>query len=286
MDKEFQNHISEILGSSIVKYLAVSGGDSSNAYKIETTGDYLFIKTNTATHALDMFKKEAFGLNLIEQTKTIKTPNLLGFGSFNQTAYLILEYIESKSATSADLEKLGVQLAQLHQCSVDHFGLETDNYIGLLTQSNKTKNNWLDFYNEKRLCPQLLLAKSNGLLSANEYPNGETIKERLSVYFDNIKPSLLHGDLWNGNYLISKSGTPYLIDPAVYYGHSEVDIAMSKLFGGFGNAFYNAYHANIPKDKYTPERIEMYQLYYLLVHLNMFGRSYYGSVSDILKKYF
>ena len=174
----------------------------------------------------------------------------------------------------------------MHQHTSDTFGLDQDNFIGRLPQRNTRHKNWTDFYTYERLWPQLELAKRKGLLKDNEYPKSEHIKNQLNYLFENVKPTLLHGDLWSGNYLISKDGTPYLIDPAAYFGHHEIDIAMSKLFGGFGDTFYSAYLNHVPTDKFTSARIEIYQLYYLLVHLNMFGNSYYGSVISILKTYF
>lgn len=280
----FIKHLENLLSEKIEIFEPVSGGDISKAYKIETSNEFFFIKINTSTNAFDMFQKEVKGLHLIKQTQTIKTPKVIAFNNFNQTTYLILEYIETKPPSTHDFRVLGEQMAKLHQCTSENFGLVTDNYIGRLKQSNSIKNNWLDFYVEERLNPQLVLATKKGLLNEKECPSISRMKDRLSLYFEDIKPSLIHGDLWSGNYLISNNGIPYLIDPAVYFGHNEVDIAMTKLFGGFDNAFYESYHSIIPQDKHTPYRIEVYQLYYLLVHLNIFGSSYYGSVNTILKK--
>jgi fructosamine-3-kinase len=181
---------------------------------------------------------------------------------------------------------LGKQLANLHLNKSKTFGFNTDNFIGTLPQSNTTHHNWVDFYVEERLVPQLKIAIQRHLLTPAEVPDLSTMKLKTVDIFKYVQPSLLHGDLWSGNYLISKDGIPYLIDPAAYYGHSEVDIAMSLLFGGFDNSFYEAYHAVIPKETDTIARIELYQLYYLLVHLNLFGSSYYNSVKRITNKYF
>jgi fructosamine-3-kinase len=181
---------------------------------------------------------------------------------------------------------LGKQLANLHLNKSKTFGFNTDNFIGTLTQSNTTHQNWVDFYIEERLAPQLKIAVQKQLLSTVEVPETNTMKLKTTAFFKDVEPSLLHGDLWSGNYLIATNGTPYLIDPASYYGHSEVDIAMSLLFGGFGSSFYEAYHAVIHEETHTKARIELYQLYYLLVHLNLFGSSYYHSVKRIINKYF
>ncbi len=286
MKNNLKSHLSSILNESILKIASVSGSDISQAYKIDTANRSYFLKTNTSPEALHMFQTEAYGLELIAKTNTIKTPQVLGCGRLEDAAFLVLEYIASKSPSSEDFRLLGTQLAQLHQCTAEYFGLDRDNYIGRLPQSNTQHKTWTDFYTHERLVPQLELAKQTGLLTTSECPNPPIIKNRLQPYFENVTPVLLHGDLWSGNYLISKTGAPYLIDPATYYGHNEVDIAMSQLFGGFGQSFYEAYFSVLPPDTYTSTRMEIYQLYYLLVHLNMFGRSYYASVSSILKTIF
>ena len=286
LSKEFSDYLSNLIDSNINTIQTVSGGDISAAYLIQTKQNKYFLKVNSKAWALDMFKVEAQGLTAINNTKTIATPEVIAFDTFKNESFILLEYVESKRATSKDMELFGRQLGQLHQVSFQDFGFEDDNFIGSLHQSNKKHKIWNGFYIEERLNPQLKFARSKGLLNNSEIPETELMKTTCFHYFKNIKPSLLHGDLWSGNYLISDSGKPYLIDPATYYGHSEVDIAMSKLFGGFGTSFYDAYHEIIPKDEFTKNRIELYQLYYLLVHLNLFGSSYYGSVKSILNKYF
>ena len=287
MDTSFINFLSEKLHTTIKSYRSVSGGDISNAYLIETSLERLFLKRNRNPNALDMFMAEKKGLETIAATKTIKTPNVIDIGKYNEHAYLLLEYIETKNPTDKEMENFGFQLAELHNSQYDnHFGFPADNFIGRLHQSNKQHKTWIDFYIEERLQPQFDIALKLNLLSSREIPSKEHLHSNLKVYFNTIKPSLLHGDLWSGNYLISSNGEVYLIDPATYYGHHKVDIAMSKLFGSFSNSFYNAYQQVIPFDKNTDVRIELYQLYYLLAHLNMFGSSYYSSVKRILNNYF
>lgn len=286
MNTAFQNHISNLLKEPIKRVQPVSGGDISQTHKITTTKNNYFLKTNKTVNAFSMFKAEALGLKYINNTKTIKTPKVLCHDTYQNTSFLLMEFIDSKPPTHNDFINLGLKLAELHKNTSETFGFEHHNFIGNLNQSNKTNKAWVMFYTNERLIPQLQLAKQSGLLSANECPSKDIITQNLEELFYNIKPSLLHGDLWSGNYLISTEGIPYLIDPAIYYGHHEVDIAMTKLFGGFGDSFYNAYQSIFPKDINTKARIEIYQLYYLLVHLNLFGRSYYSSVVSILKKYF
>ncbi|TXG35246.1 fructosamine kinase family protein [Seonamhaeicola maritimus] len=285
MNKGLKLHLSNLLEDTIINVSSIGGGDISRAYKADTSNCAYFLKMNSVS-ALNIFKTEAYGLDLIAKTNTIKTPNIIAFGKFENASFLLMDFIESKRASAEDYEILGEQLAALHKCTSENFGLDKDNYIGSLPQSNTTHNTWVEFYTYERLLPQLEIAKQIGLLSGSESPPEQRIIGQLESLFNGIKPSLLHGDLWSGNYLISKVGEPYLIDPAVYYGHNEVDIAMTKLFGGFGNTFYESYHSHFPSYSNTSARIEIYQLYYLLVHLNLFGSSYYGSVVTILNKYF
>ena len=281
-----QEFLSNLLESKIESFQPVSGGDISSAYIIKTASNNFFLKANSNPIALEMFLSEEKALTAISNTNTIATPKIIVCDSFNNISFLLMEHIETKSSNSKDLELFGNQLAKLHKITSNEFGFDSNNFIGSLNQSNKTHINWNDFYVEERLIPQLQLAKSDGLLKETEIPKIDRLKEVCFLFFKNVKPSLLHGDLWSGNYLISESGIPYLIDPALYYGHHEVDIAMSKLFGGFGPSFYDSYHSIIPKEEFTEDRIQLYQLYYLLVHLNLFGSSYYSSVKQILRSYF
>lgn len=280
------NYISNFINTEIKVIQSVSGGDISSAFKITTNDAHYFLKLNANQQALDMFQTEAKALKAISDTNTIKTPNVHLVDTFNSFHFILMDYIETKSPRTEDMILFGQQLAKLHLVSSHNFGFSFDNYIGSLDQSNKNHKTWKDFYINERLVPQLQLANQNGLLKQSEIPSTEKMKSVCSKFFQDVKPSLLHGDLWSGNYVISSNGTPYLIDPATYFGHSEVDIAMSKLFGGFSSDFYKEYHEIIPNKIYSEERIELYQLYYLLVHLNLFGKSYYHSVKSILTKFF
>jgi fructosamine-3-kinase len=277
------HQLSKYFETPILNWQSISGGDISNSYKLQTKNYSVFLKTHSNKALLNA---EYLGLLEIGKTKTIHTPRILHFGDLEHNSCLALEWIDSKPAHTKDYTKLGQQLAQLHQCSQEQFGFSISNFIGHLSQSNTYHSNWNDFYIEERLVPQLHLAKNKNLLDEKDFPSASKLKEKCNIYFQNITPSLLHGDLWSGNFFISKIGTPYIFDPSTYYGHSEIDIAMTKLFGGFDASFYKSYHELIPKDEFTDVRIELYQLYYLLVHLNMFGTSYYTSVKHIIQKYF
>ena len=287
LSSSFKSHISQILGCKVLKVEAVLGGDISKAFGVYTQTQRFFCKVNDSPCALHMFNMEKAGLEHIERTKTIGVPKILACGQHEGISYLLMEFIASKSADSKDFETLGHQLAAMHSLDMgDSFGWQQDNYIGSLTQSNKNHPDWSLFYVQERLLPQLITAREKRLLGPDEIPTENSLVKGCQQFFTHTKPALLHGDLWSGNYCIDTHGLPYLIDPAVYYGHHEVDIAMTKLFGGFGTSFYDAYSERFPGIDGTKERTDIYQLYYLLVHLNLFGTSYYSAVKHLLKKYF
>lgn len=280
------SHISQEIGEGIASYRSIPGGDISSAYQLQTETKKYFLKVNTNPFALAMFHAEQKGLQTIEKTKTIAIPHVYVVGSLEGKSFLLMDFVEAKRPDANDFRQFGTQLAQLHRCTQKDFGFLSDNFIGSLPQSNRLHPDWAEFYWHERISPQLKLAYDHQLLHKKEIPSLENALPVFREIFGVVKPSLLHGDLWAGNYLISTDGTPYLIDPAVYYGHSLVDIAMSKLFGGFTSSFYDAYHEIIPKSENYSQQIELYQLYYLLVHLNLFGSGYHSGVSAILKRYF
>ena len=287
ISSRFKEHIAQAIGSPISKVNTVSGGDISKAYCVHTSTHRFFLKVNESAIALEMFLAEKKGLENINLAKTIKAPKVIHCGQHKNCSYLLLEFIESKNPTSKDFEALGHQLADLHTFSVgDSFGWTQDNYIGSLPQSNKNHPEWTLFYVHERLLPQLKMAKEKGLLDSSDIPSESNLVKGCLEFYPKVKPALLHGDLWSGNYLISTQGIPYLIDPALYFGHHEVDLAMTQLFGGFSSRFYAAYAEQIPVETLQDERRDIYQLYYLLVHLNLFGRTYYPPVIQLLKTYF
>lgn len=284
--RAFLDDISHRAGLEITGFRPVSGGDISAAYKIDTRHGAFFLKVNPKPFAGDMFAAEKMGLEAIARTRTIAVPRVLLTGTVDGKSFLLMQYVENRRPTPADFRELGRKLAQLHQCSSETFGFPCGNFIGSLPQNNEPHTGWPEFYWDERIFPQMDLAMANNLLRPSEIPPREKALGVFNHILGNPKPSLLHGDLWSGNYLISAKGTPFLIDPAIYYGHSMVDIAMSRLFGGFSGEFYLAYHEIVPKTEDYDAQIDLYQLYYLLVHLNLFGSSYLPSVNSILKHYF
>ncbi len=287
MQKSLKAHIEYLLCIRILDIRPVFGGDISKAYILETETEHFFCKVNHGGNAHKMFLAEKEGLEAIYDTRAIATPNVLLCEPLERGAFLVMEYINPGRASQAEMAQLGHQLAALHQFSKsDFYGWKTDNFIGSLPQGNNPHTDWAPFYVQERLLPQIKTAIDNEQLDISDIPSETKLSVTCKNLFPKTKPALLHGDLWGGNYLISLDGKPYLIDPAIYYGHHEVDIAMTRLFGGFDSSFYHAYQEHFPKEPFEDERRDIYQLYYLLVHLNLFGRSYYGSVQSILKRYF
>lgn len=270
----------------IRKMRPVGGGDIARAYLLDTARGPVFAKLLEKDEGLDMLMAEKEGLIAISQTNTLSVPEVLGCERTESGSCLLLEYIPAAAESRSSSEDLGRGLARMHQVAGPSFGWHQPNYIGRLPQENSETRDWASFYVNRRLVPQYEMARSGRLLSPAEIPDTALMASRVSCFVADVRPSLLHGDLWGGNYLISTHGTPYLIDPATYYGHSEVDLAMSLLFGGFSKAFYAAYFEIVPKQPGFELRVKLYQLYYLLVHLNLFGRSYYSSVRTLSSELF
>jgi fructosamine-3-kinase len=241
-----------------------------------------FIKTAAAA-AFDMFAAEADGLRELAATKTIRVPEVIEVTVAGGEARIVLERIEFEKTTREIEGLLGEQLAAVHRCTAENFGWHRDNTIGLTPQRNIQTDDWVSFFREQRLEFQLQLAASNGYggeLSAL----GEELVVKLPEIFDKHDPvpSLLHGDLWGGNWGAA-DGQPIIFDPAVYYGDRETDIAMTKLFGGFGPAFYEAYEAAWPLTEGFETRCRLYQLYHVLNHLNLFGHAYRGQAISLMR---
>ncbi|MCB0646167.1 MAG: fructosamine kinase family protein [Saprospiraceae bacterium] len=283
MPENIFRYICAQLSVKFVSADSISGGDISQAFLLSTDQGRFFVKINDSRQALDMFRKEGEALKAMVSAG-VKAPHVCLSGAFEDSAFLVMEYIAPGPKSRTSMEELGQSLARLHQHHGEQFGWNEDNYIGSLVQTNQWHDTWATFYITERLWPQLSMAKARG------YHVGSMDKDqmisKMLTYQDEVFPSLLHGDLWAGNYISGSYGQAYLIDPAVYFGDREVDLAMTKLFGGFSNDFYSAYDEVLPLKQGFNERIELYQLYYLLVHLNLFGSSYLPQVSSIMRRYF
>jgi len=277
--------ITTALGEPIKNINAVAGSDINSVYSINTNKGKYIMKLNSRDKYPGMFKLEQEGLQAISNTATIKVPHVILNGDTAKESFLLMEHIASRRPTTESLRLLGIQLAAMHKCSSTAFGWHNNNYIGSLRQLNNKRNTWTDFYIEQRLQPLVKIAFNRALLSNADLKNFEALYKRLPNLFEEEQPSLVHGDLWSGNYLIAEDESPYLIDPAVHYGHREMDIAMSALFGGFGDDFYRAYNEVYSLNYNWTERIDLWNLYPLLVHVNLFGRCYFAQLQANLKKY-
>jgi len=274
----------------ILSFKPQYGGDINTSFKLETSRGDFFIKLNDANIYPGMFEKEARGLETLRATRTVYVPQVILTGEADHVAYLVLEYIENDGRKDTRFwQNFGRKLAALHRHTNTYYGFEEDNYIGSLIQINTPDTSWANFYIEKRLKYQLKLALNKGLFSPEDAELFEELYERLPHILPEELPHLLHGDLWAGNFLTNRRHGPVLIDPAVYYGSREVDLAMTLLFGGFTDEFYAAYHEAFPLQPGWQSRMHIYQLYPLLVHANLFGGSYVQSVMRklrlILKEY-
>jgi len=253
---------------------AVGGGCINAAYRIEGSGQRYFVKVNAA-EGVPMFEAEAAGLLEIAATRTLRVPQPVCLGSAGGSSYLVLEHIEMGSGSNAAAEVLGRQLAQMHRASAPRFGWRIDNTIGSTPQVNAWFDSWPDFWRERRLGYQLELAARNGYGGRLQH-QGDQLMARLDDLFDGYAPapSLLHGDLWGGNWGSDAQGSPVIFDPAAYYGDRETDIAMTELFGGFSAGFYATYREAWPLEPGYAARKTLYNLYHVLNHLNLFGGGY------------
>lgn len=264
---------------------AVSGGDINAAWRIETTaGQRCFIKWNPRPLPR-LFEVEANGLRLLAHAQALRVPRVIAV--IDQPPALVLEWIEPGANRSAAAEALGRGLAQQHRASNTTYGLDHDNYIGATPQINTWADSWLEFYRDRRLGEQMKIAQARGHLPPDRARRLDRVRANLDRWLDSsvVVPSLLHGDLWGGNHLIDATGQPVLIDPAVYYGDREAEIAFTELFGGFEARFYAVYTEAWPLDRGYADRRDLYNLYHLLNHLNLFGEGYGSAVDAILRRY-
>ena len=283
LEKTLSKHF--IAGTKIIEVSPVGGGDINEAYRLTTTAGLFFVKKNSASLYPQMFQKEALGLEELAHTDEIPVPEIVLSAEIYDDAFLVLKYIESANKSHDFWDDFGKRLANLHKHSADQFGLDHSNYIGSLYQSNNQHNTWTEFYREERLEPQVKLARNNGKAGRDIVLAFDRFYNKLDELFPKEAPSLVHGDLWGGNFMVNEQGKAVIIDPAVYYGHREMDIGMSRLFGGFSDDFYTAYNRQYPLEKGWRKRTDYCNLYPLMVHVNLFGGGYLGSVKSILKKF-
>jgi protein-ribulosamine 3-kinase len=263
---------------------SIGGGSINRCYYWPGAGPALFVKVG-ARASQAAFAAEAEGLRELRQARALRVPEVLATGVAGSTAFLALEWIERGAADEACERRLGAGLAALHSVSAPHFGWRRDNTIGCTPQANAWSADWTEFFRERRLRPQLALAARQGFARLLA-ERGERLLEALPPLLagHSPRPSLLHGDLWGGNWFASAAGEPVLFDPAVYYGDRETDLAMTHLFGGFSAAFYRAYEAAAPLPEGAGLRAELYNLYHVLNHANLFGGGYARQASEAIDR--
>ncbi len=279
--RDIKTWLNRTLKTAAVTLKPLRGGDINQVYQVITEKGHYVLKTHRASVCPDLFEAEAKGLALLASTKTIKIPKVLAVDKLNGNSLLLMEYILPGRPQSGFWDRFGIALAQLHKQTAPVFGLDHDNYIGSLPQKNGRAVTAVSFYVEQRLLPQFSTAEKSGYA----FPEKNTFLRELEHIIPNEKPALIHGDLWSGNYLVTKHNTPCLIDPAVSFASREMDIGMMHLFGGFDSRLFEAYEDEFPMELAWKHRIPVWQLYYLLVHLNLFGSGYYQAVKNILKTY-
>lgn len=278
--------ISAATGESfqIERHSRIGGGCINSACRVEGNGQRYFVKLNRA-ELLDMFVAEAEGLSEMASAEAIRVPRPVVYGTAAGQAWIAMELIEFGGSSRGAMAEFGRQLAAMHQHTQAQFGWHRDNTIGSTHQPNDRQQSWLDFWRQQRLGYQLELAARHGG-SGRMLSQGEKLLGSLDAFFSDYLPdaSLLHGDLWSGNYAISETGEPVIFDPAVYYGDREADIAMTELFGGFGGEFYAAYNEAWPLDPGYQTRKTLYNLYHILNHFNMFGGGYGSQAESMIDR--
>lgn len=280
-----QQLVADRLSSTPLCLEPVGGGSINNCYRISFKNKTLFCKATPATEFPQLFRKEKTGLEFIAEQNIIRTPAVVGCFEEGDHQVLLLEWIECGERTEAFWKTFGEGLAAFHRVTNDGFGFAENNYMGSVPQLNDPHPTWADFFARQRLDVMVKKCFDEKLLSKGHRRAFERVEQKLPGFFGEENPSLLHGDLWSGNFLCDKNGKPVLIDPAVYYGHRSMDLAMTTLFGGFRGPFYEAYDHHFPFPKNYKEQWAVCNLYPLLIHLFLFGTSYLPQIERTLGQF-
>jgi len=289
MNTNLKDHIESRLNEKlqtkcIFNWQEIGGGSINNTFKVFSDKHTFFVKTNTTTVFENGFKEEVLGLQFLKNNSAL-VPNTILEDTFENSIYLVLEWVESGKQTTRFWHNFAEQLVKLHQQKSDKFGLDHSNFMGQLPQNNSYFDNFSNFFIENRLKPQVKLAYDSKKIEAKHVAQFEGLYKKIPEIFPIEKPSAVHGDLWKGNFICSANDNAVLIDPAVSYSHREVDIAMTQLFGGFSEKFYKRYHEMYPLEPCFNLRNNFYNLYPLLIHLNLFGDFYLESIENIITEF-
>ncbi|MBO9203319.1 MULTISPECIES: fructosamine kinase family protein [Niastella] len=281
-----QSFIQTLLNTTTsLQFTPVGGGSINHTYRITAGKETFFCKINQLCTIPALFETERQGLELLAQQQVIRIPQVIASGQSADHQVLILEWIDQGLQSDVFWTHFGEQLAALHHIQGKQFGLATDNYMGALHQSNQPTDSWTDFFIQQRIAPQVKLAIDRQLLEPVHVHQFEKLYQQLGNLFTPEPAVLLHGDLWSGNFLCDASENPVLIDPAVYYGHRSIDMAMTSLFGGFDSLFYESYNYHYPLPVNYRQQWEVCNLYPLLIHLNLFGKSYLADILHTIRRY-
>ena len=283
-----KSYLLDTFDAEITDFSPIGGGCINDANRVRLSNGYdLFIKQNRRS-LHDMFVQEARGLELLAGATTeIRIPEVLGIGedTTSDTSWLILSFVEEGRSSGDFDHHFGRALARLHQHRASQYGLDHDNYIGRLPQKNDWRDDWITFFAECRIEPQFAMARQNGHFSDATGQSLDRLLQKLPEIFPDEPPSLLHGDLWGGNYLCDRQNRPVLIDPAVFYGHREAELSFTRMFGGFGAGFYQGYEEIWPLEPGFSNRKDLFNLYPLLVHVNLFGGGYVSQAESIIRQF-
>jgi protein-ribulosamine 3-kinase len=276
LDEAFKNNI------RLKDVRPLAGGCINQAVRVDTSSGQFFIKWN-APGLSAMFEAEAKGLDILAKAGAIRVPEVYYYGYNDACSYLILEFVEREAQAKNFWKNFGTALSMLHRNTKPRFGLDFNNYIGSLPQQNQLNESWIDFFIQNRLEAQLKIGLNKGSIDPETEQDLQQLYKKLRDLLPEEKPSLIHGDLWSGNFIVA--GQVCLIDPATYYGNREAEIAFTKLFGGFDQEFYDSYEDSFAITAGFEERSDIYNLYPLLVHVNLFGGSYLNQIKRILEKF-
>lgn len=286
MKSILQQRLNEVFGTTgDIRLDPVGGGSINDTFRIHFADQILFCKVNSATKFPHLFLKEKKGLEILAQQSIINTPAVVDLFEANSNQFLLLQWVQEGERTEGFWECFGEQLAALHQISNKYHGLNEDNYMGSVPQQNTPHQTWCDFFAAERLSPMIKRCTDKGQLKKEQIALFDKVEKKLSTIFEEEPPSLLHGDLWSGNFMCNRASKPVLIDPAVYFGHRSVDLSMTTLFGGFHPSFYETYHFHFPLPVNHKEQWAVCNLYPLLIHLYLFGAGYLSQIERTLKQF-